>query len=99
MLTGGTESGKRARLQAPQVGKGIIETIDVVDAKPSYFLCLEETKYKIVHGIEHLSRFDANPHQIANIEKAPVIDPLRRRLPKCQLIGLLGQQCVESIKA
>jgi hypothetical protein len=42
-------------------------------------------------GLKDEVIFRSKPRKIVNIEEPPVVDPIRKRLPERELVGLLRQ--------
>jgi len=89
----------RARLQATEVLRRIVETVGVVDTQPLHQSLVGQRQHQAVAGLERFGIFHAHRGQIVLVEETAVVDLVGGDAPVGQAVGLRLDQRVQRVEA
>ncbi len=85
-------------LERGEILARVIQTVRVVDAHAGDLFLCEQLPEELVGGLEDLRQFHADGGQRVDVEKAAVVDLLRRHAPIAQAVGLRVDERVERVE-
>ena len=90
--------GHVQQLQPDQILPRVEHPVAVVDPQPRHFPARQQPANHPVRRRENLRVLHAQPGQIVDVEKSPVIDLLARYAPERESVGCVLQQTVQAIE-
>jgi len=88
-----------AAAEAAEVGGGVVEPVEVVDAQASDLALADEAEDEGVGGLEDAGILDAYADEVVDGEEAAVVDLLGGGFPEGEPVGLIGEDPVEEGEA
>jgi hypothetical protein len=85
----------RARPQRAEIGFGIEETVDMIDAQPIDFAAFEHAEYARVDMVKDRAHFDTQSREVVDIEEAAVVDLVFGHPMKGDAPELLPDETIE----
>ena len=87
------------RLQPIQVGGGIVQAVDVIEAQAADHALGDEPEQQSVRRREHLGILHPQAGESVDVEEPPVVDLVEGGTPVRQAVGLAFEQAVQAVEA